>query len=771
MVARRVATTLEAMGTFTSHPTDPFREPEKGWDRRHWVRRIPLTNMENIAEVPRAAWENRDNARYALRILRDGVCDGCALGTAGMTDWTIDGLHLCNIRLRLLRLNTMGPLDAAHLADVEPLRSMRSRELRDLGRIPHPMIRRGGEPGFSRIGWDDATELIAERIRSTDPDRTYTYLTSRGIPNETYYSVQKSVRAMGTNNIDNAARVCHSPSTFALKDALGVAATTCSYSDLIGTDLITFIGSNPAKNQPVLMKYLYHAKKAGTRVALVNPYLEPGMDDYWVPSDLESMLFGTKITDRYFQVAPAGDIAFLAGAVKALIAADAVDTAFVAEHTVGFDRLAADLAALPWERIETESGLTRTEIEGYAEMVAAAETAVFVWGMGVTQHAAAENSVQAIINLALTKGFVGRRGCGVMPIRGHSGVQGGAEMGAYASVLPGGVPLSADSAAALSAAYGFDVPTTEAPTTPEMLDLAGDGGIDVLLAVGGNFKEVMPGPDGVGDALARIPLRVHMDITLTTQMLDDPADTVILLPATTRYEMPGGVTETSTERRVIYSPEIPGPRIDEARPEWRFFADLAARVRPDRAQAVQFADTAAIRSEIATVVPFYDGIQHLAAKGDQFQYGGPMLCEGWVFPTADGRARFDVVALPGLRRSADEFVVGTRRGKQFNSIVHQDRDPLNHADRGAVLVNAADATRLGLADGDPVTVVNDHGALAGHVAVADLAPGSLQVHWPEGNVLIDPHARSSRAHIPAYKEAVARLVPGHTTSVAPPPRP
>jgi molybdopterin-dependent oxidoreductase alpha subunit len=747
------------MGIMSSEPKDPAREPKKGWDRDHWATRIPLTSIDNLLEVPRAAWENRDSARYAFRILSDGVCDGCALGTSGMDDWTIDGVHLCNVRLRLLRLSTMGPLDPSVLGDISRLEQKRSRDLRHLGRIPHPLIRRRGDAGFARIGWEEAIDLVAERIRSTEPDRTYTYLTSRGIPNETYYSVQKSVRAMGTNNIDNAARVCHSPSTFALKDALGVAATTCSYSDLIGTDLVTFIGSNPAKNQPVLMKYLFHAKKAGTKVALVNPYLEPGMDEYWVPSDLESALFGTRITDRFFQVRPSGDIAFLHGAVKALIEMDAVDAGFVEGHTTGFEELAPFVSSLPWERLEEDSGIARTEIEAYAEMVAAAETAVFVWGMGVTQHARAEDAVQAIINVALTKGFVGRRGCGLMPIRGHSGVQGGAEMGAYATVLPG-MPLDAGSARRFTDLYGFEVRDHVAPTTPEMLDLAGRGEIDVLLAVGGNFREVMPGPARIRAALARIPLRVHLDIALSSQMLDDPADTVLVLPATTRYEMPGGVTETSTERRVIFSPEIPGPRIAEARPEWEVFAEIAARVRPDRAAAVRFADTASIRAEIARVIPMYDGIQHLKEKGDQFQYGGPMLCEGWVFPTPDGRARFDTVALPSRPRRPDEFLIGTRRGKQFNSMVHQDHDPLNRVDREDILMNAADVSRLGLEEGDEITVVNEHGALAGLVAIADVAPGSLQVHWPEGNILVDPGLRSPRAGIPAYKETVGRVEQG-----------
>jgi len=747
---------------FRSKPKTAVRPPRKGWMPELWASRIPLTHTQNFKEVFRAFAENRDNLAYAWRILRDGVCDGCALGTSGLEDWTIEGVHLCNVRLRLLRLNTMPELDFNWLADVEALRRLRARELRMLGRLPHPAIRRKGERGFRRISWDEALDLIAERIRATDPDRTYFYLTSRGIPNETYYVAQKAVRAIGTNNIDNSARICHSPSTFGLKPTLGVAATTCSYSDLIGTDLVTFLGSNVANNQPVMMKYLYHAKKAGTRVVLINPYPEPGMLRYWVPSDLESALFGTKITDYFFAVRPGGDIAFLYGTIKAMITKGLVDDNFIREHTVGFDELRALLEATPWERLEAQSGLTRRDMETYAELVGGAKRAVFVWGMGITQHASGETNVYAIVNLALTRGFVGRPGCGLMPIRGHSGVQGGAEMGCYATVFPGGKPITAETAAWLSEQYGFPVPDRPGLTTAEALQTAREGALDVLFAVGGNFREVLPDPQGIDEALQRIPFRVHMDIALSTQMLVDPADTVLLLPATTRYEIPGGVTETTTERRVIFSPEIPGPRISEARPEWEVFAELAARVRPELADKVRFANTAAIREEIARVIPMYDGIQHLKKKGDAFQYGGPRLCEGWRFPTPDGKAHFQAVPLPDLDLPERAFRVVTRRGKQFNSMVHEDVDPLNGLPRDAILISHADLRRLGLKEGERVVVENAHGCLEGRLFAANMAARSLQVHWPEGNVLVSPDVLSPQARIPAYKEVVAYLRPVST---------
>lgn len=728
------------------------------WTPALWASRRPLGLGEqrpnNYLEIWRALWENRGQLPYAWRILTQGVCDGCALGTSGLRDWTLPGVHLCNVRLRLLRLNTAPALDVGLLADVGGLRGRRAEALRALGRLPYPMLRRRGEAGFRRVTWDEALDLVAARIRAAGPDRLGVYLTSRGMSNEAYYAAQKAVRAMGTNSIDNAARVCHAPSTFGLKQALGVAASTCSYADWIGADLVVFIGSNVANNQPVAMKYLYYARKAGTRVVCVNTYREPGMARYWVPSVLESALFGTKITDRFFLVNVGGDIAFLNGALKWMIERGWVDRAFVDGHTAGFPELAAALAAQPWELLERHSGASRAEMLAFAELVGAARTAVFVWSMGVTQHACGEDNVRAIVNLALARGFVGRPHCGLMPIRGHSGVQGGAEMGAYATVFPGGLPITPEHARRFADLWGFPVPAAPGLTAPEMIDAAAAGRLDVLVSVGGNFLEVLPDPRYVRQALERVPVRVHMDIVLSGQMLLDPADVVVLLPAATRYETPGGVTQTSTERRVIFSPEVPGRRIGEARPEWEVFMDLARRVRPEWADRLQFADTAAVRREVAQAVPFYDGIQHLRRAGDQFQYGGPRLCAGWTFPTPDGRAHFSVVAPAAGEVPEGQFLLTTRRGKQFNSMVHERADALTGAARDAVFMHPTDAARLGLADGAPVLVRSPSGEFRGRVHLAPVKPGNLEVHWPEGNALIDRRRRSREAGIPDYTAVV-----------------
>jgi len=736
-----------------------LRQPNKGWNPSHWASLKPFGIGEqypnNYWEVFRAAWMSRDQLPYAWEILNKGVCDGCALGTTGMKDWTVDGIHVCNVRLRLLRMNTMPAFDAQLLEDVSQLRGQKSAELRDLGRLPYPMMRQRGEKGFRRVSWDEALDVIASRIRASLPNRLSFYITSRGTVNETYYATQKAVRAMGSNNIDNAARICHSPSTAGLKAALGAAATTCSYKDWIGTDLLVFIGSNVANNQPVTVKYLHWAKKAGTRIVVINTYREPGMERYWVPSIPESALFGTKFAEDFFLVNMGGDIAFLNGTVKHMIDNDWVNQSFIDRYTTDFEQLKASLAAQSWEELERVSGATREEMYGFAKMVGEADKAVFVWSMGITQHECGEDNVLAIINLALTKGFVGREGCGLMPIRGHSGVQGGAEMGCYATVLPGGKPITPENAAKLSEQWGFEVPAAQGLIASEMIDAAYEGQLDVLFSVGGNFLEVLPEPDYVEEALKRVPLRVHMDIILSTQMLVEPEDTVVLLPATTRYEVPGGVTETSTERRVIFSPEIPGPRIGKARPEWEVFMELAEHVREDLADKLGFDSTSAIRQEIVQVIPQYAGIQHLKEAGDQFQYGGAHLCFGWNFPTPDGKAHFAALSPSQQELPEGCFLVATRRGKQFNSMVQERKDAITGAVREAVLMSQVDAEQLGLKDGDAVILSNDLGELQGRVFIAPIKPGNLQVHWPEGNVLLDKSKRSQEG-VPDYN-ALVRL--------------
>jgi molybdopterin-dependent oxidoreductase alpha subunit len=716
-------------------------------------------------EMVRVAWANRDQLPFAWRILRDGVCDGCALGTSGLSDWTIPGIHLCMVRLELMRLNTAPALDSSILSDASALATSSSQELRALGRLSEPMLRRHGEPGFLPASWDEALDHIAAELRRVDPARAAFYLTSRGTTNEVYYVAQKAARLLGTHHIDNSARLCHAASTAGMKATLGYGASTCSYADWLHADLIVLFGSNCANNQPVAVKYLEKAKANGARIAVVNPFREPGLEHYWIPSIASSAVFGTRVADHWFDVHTGGDLAFLVGVLRALLELDAIDKEFVERQTCGFDEAKAHALAADWAAIEQESGATRASIRAFAQLLIDRPKAVFIWSMGLTQHAHGVDTIKALVNVGLARGLLGRPDRGLVPIRGHSGVQGGAEVGCVPIVDPA-------TAARWTEAWGFPVAGGRGWTAAEMIDHAAAGDVDLFWILGGNFLETLPDPGRSLRALKRPRLRIHHDIVLSSSMFVEGDGDVLLLPAATRYESEGGGTETTTERRIIFSPEIPGRRIGSARAEWRTFGDAFARAFPDRASAIQFRSAAAIREEIARAVPLYRGIEKLHAKGDQVQWGGPQLYSEGRFATPDGKAHFAAVRLgrgphaPGARTGREQtFVVSTRRGKQFNSMVQREVDPLTGAGRDAVLMNEADVKQLRLSDGAAVRLLSPDGVFEGTVKTAPIRPGNIEVHWPEGNTLlagsrIDPDSMEPDYNAIVTVEPVTRASAG-----------
>jgi molybdopterin-dependent oxidoreductase alpha subunit len=692
-------------------------------------------------EMLRVFWQNRAQLPFAWRILKHGVCDGCSLGPYGLRDNVIPGAHLCLTRLSLLKLNTMGAVKERAVGDVSRLLALNNEALHALGRVPYPLLWRKGERGFARISWDDAITKVASALSLADADRVGFFATSRGITNETYYTLQKLARVAGTPHIDSCARLCHAASTIGLRETLGWGASTCSLKDWIGTDLVVLFGSDLANNQPVTMKYLHVAKKAGTRVVVVNPFREPSLERYWVPSVPSSALFGTELADDFFQVAPGGDIAFLSGVLKLLCARGQVDAAFIQKSTVGFDGLTRSLGALTFEELELESGLSRKEMERFADEYARARTAVLVYSMGLTQHRFGVENVKAVVNLALARGNVGRAKTGVVPIRGHSGVQGTAECGADADKLPGGVDLTPESAQRLEQLWRHPVPARKGLRAAHLLDRAGEGGLDVLYLLGGNHLETMPDPTAAAAALANVRLRVHQDIVLNTSTLVEPSvegGEVLLLPAQTRYEQRGGGTSTSTERRIRFTPEIPGRRIGEAKPEWEIPALIGRALKPNRPDLFAFKSSQDVRDEMERVIPLYKGISSLREEGQWVQWGGERLGEDGVFPNLPGgKARFTPLSPPKIIVPEGQFFLTSRRGKQFNSMTFGQRDGITQvSSRRAIFFSGPDAKRLGIVRGDAVRLSNELGALEGTCEIGPCRAQHLQAFWPECNVLV-----------------------------------
>jgi predicted molibdopterin-dependent oxidoreductase YjgC len=216
-----------------------------------------------------------------------------------------------------------------------------------------------------------------------------------------------------------------------------------------------------------------------------------------------------------------------------------------------------------------------------------------------------------------------------------------------------------------------------------------------------------------------------------------PGRCVLILPAETRYESAGGGTATNTERRIRYTPEIPGPRIAEARPEWRIPVEVARSARPELAPFLAWNGTAEIRDEMARVMPMYAGIDKLERAGQWVQWGGPRLFTDGFGRMPAGRARFTNVSVPKIVIPPGMFHLTTRRGKQFNSITFESKDALMGAHaREEVLMCPADASVLGVSEGDAVRLRSEVGEWVGLVRLAPMKPRHVQTYWPETNVLI-----------------------------------
>jgi len=405
-------------------------------------------------------------------------------------------------------------------------------------------------------------------------------------------------------------------------------------------------GSDLADNQPVTTKYLHYAKKQRTRIAVVSPAREYSLERSWAPSVVSSALFGTKLMDDFFQVRVGGDVAFINGVLKALIAWNKLDEEFIAKHTQDFDKLKTALQEQSWEMLEDRSGRARQEMERFARLYGSAKNTVFVYSMGLTQHEFGVEAVKAIVNLALARGMLGREKCGIMPIRGHSGVQGGSECGSEPDKFPGGFAVNDENARRFSNLWRHPVPWNPGLKMPKMIEAAHRRDLKFLYSMGGNLLEATSDRHFVAEALARVPVRVHQDIVLNSSMLLDAEQAVLILPGQTRYEQRGGGTSTSTERRIRFTPEIPRDRIGESLPEWEIPVMIGRKSMPNGDLLFPFQDTQSIREEMSRVMPIYKGIEKLTKEGDQLQWGGPYLYKDGFTSMPNNRALFSVLDPP-----------------------------------------------------------------------------------------------------------------------------
>ena len=335
------------------------RETHSGW-RTAVPFGLLSDKPRHFREMAKVAWENRDQLGFAWRILRDGVCDGCSLGPRGLRDDVIPEPTYALTRLRLLRVNTMPAFEGDDVASVERLRQLTNEELQHLGRIPFPMIRRNGDAGFRRIGWDAALDEAAK----SDPRH------AAGAPRLLRHLARDHQR--NVLRLPEGGAIVGEQPRGSLRAPLprGVGLGAEGYDWGRRAHLLTerfhrhrFVGVDGDRSrQQSAGRHQVSGESQGSGDADRRGEPLPrsrGSSGYWVPSLPMSAVFGTKLQDDFFQVRVAGDIAFLNGVLRALIEKGGIDRAFIDAHTTGFAEAESHARSLRWESIEEESGLPR----------------------------------------------------------------------------------------------------------------------------------------------------------------------------------------------------------------------------------------------------------------------------------------------------------------------------------------------------------------------------------------------------------------------------
>lgn len=712
-------------------------------------------------------------------------CPGCA-----WPDAPGGGLvQFCEQGVKAVAHETTARRATAEFFAAHPLRELRGRDdlwLEAQGRLTEPLRYDAASDTYRPIDWADAFALAGTRLRELravrGADATAFYTSGRS-SNEAAFLYQLFARAYGTNNLPDSSNLCHEPSGVALREVIGVGKGTATLADFDVADAIFIFGHNPASNHPRMMGALHRAHKRGCRIVVFNPLREAGLVKFTDPKAAGEMLSGgaETIADHYYQLRIGGDLAALKGIMRALFEAEQqalaagrpalLDHAFVGAHTEGFAALYDDIMQEPWPRIEAESGLTRSQLTEAAQVYAQADAVLATWCMGLTQHEYAVPTIQMLANLLLLRGNIGKPGAGVVPVRGHSNVQGDRTVGITAKPQPAWL-------AALEREFGISAPLTAGRDALATLQGLMDGSLRAFVGLGGNFGAACPDSPRLLDAMTRCELTLHVATKLNRTHLY-PGRDGLLLPCLGRTEadvQPGGQQFVSVEDSMSMVHASRGgnvPASGQLRSEPSIVAELAQHTLGSESVDWRWLAAnydrirAAIERCAAQVVDGFAGYNAAVRSPRGFHLPNAAGQRRWATPS--GKARFMVHAIPTdtpvhrARQQHGEDVLclmTVRSHDQYNTTVYgaDDRYRGVFGGRMVLFMNRADIARRGLADGEHVALrsLATDGVtrrVAGLRVVAyDIPAGCVAGYFPELTPLAAPEWKARGANTPAVKE-------------------
>ncbi|WP_456475975.1 formate dehydrogenase subunit alpha [Oceanithermus sp.] len=630
-------------------------------------------------------------------------------------------------------------------------------------RLTTPLVRSQKGGALEPASWEEALDFVAERLARIasehGPDALY-FVSSAKATNEENYLMQKLARAAaGTHNVDHCARLCHSSSTAALSRALGSAAMSNTIEEIPLSDVIVVTGSNTVETHPVIGAMIKKAARNGTFLIVADPR-RVGL---------------AEAAHLWLRLRPGTDPVLFGAMARHLVASGRYDAGFVARHAEGFEAWWESVQDYTLEYAEQVTGVPAGKIQEAAERYAAAGAAAIYWAMGITQHNHGTENVQALVNLAVLAGQLGKPGAGLNPLRGQNNVQGAGDMGALPNVYPGYQP-TADAAVRRRWAEFWGVPQPERPgvTMTEAFESIGrPGGVRAVYLMGEDPITSEPYQDHVRAALEKLDFLVVQDILKNETY--PYAD--VVLPAASFAEKHG--TFTNTDRRVqLIRPVFKAP--GAAEPDWWILSEVGRRLsrltgRGDP-ESWEYTGPDEVWEEVRRGAPrLFGGIGHARLEREDLRWPcagedspgvSVLFTDGFYTPSKKARL-LPAPWRPPAEEPSDEFPLVLSTGRvlyHWHGGVLSRRSALREAyPELKVEVNPADAARYGVRDGQKVWLVSRRGRIEATAWVTDRAPEGVvfaPIHFAEQPAnRLTKNAYDPTSKIPSYKQSAVRLEP------------
>ncbi len=662
------------------------------------------------------------------------------------------------------------------------LESWSDFDLEKEGRLTEPMRWDPQTDKYAPVLWAEAFRDIGERLKAFDPRKTVFYTSGRASL-ETSYMFQLFARMYGHNNLPDSSNMCHESTSVGLPKSIGVGVGTGTLEDFNHCDLIIHIGQNPGTNSPRILHDFQSARKRGVPFIVFNPMRERGLERFTSPQDPIAMmtLSETQIATQYCLMKSGGDIPMLTGLCKSVIAFDdeakaksgerVLDVAFIEEHTHGFDEFADYCRNTSWETIEQGSGLAREEIEKAASAYAKSKGCLAIYGMGITQQLQGTQNVQMVANLLLLRGNIGKPGGNILPVRGHSNVQGQRTVGI--TEKPELAPLDQ-----FETQFGFKAPREKGMNIVSAAMALMRGELEAFLCLGGNLAKALPDGPQVERAWRELPLTVQIATKLNRSHVVH-GKAAYLLPCLGRIEID---RQTSGEQAVSMEDSTAffhGSRgqVEPASPnllsEPAIVAELAKATLPPNPKVPWdewVGDYGKVRDAMEETWPdmFRDFNKRLFTPGG-FERPIPARRRQWK--TETGRANFLVPEAPAGDKLATKLpddvlrLTTVRSNDQFNTTIYGYDDRLRGIDgtRMVLMMNEEDIGRLGFSEGEIVnleTVSQDairREVQGFRIVKHAIAKGCAAAYFPEASPLVPLAHHEPSSCTPAYKAIPVRL--------------